>query len=45
MLGGMIRLEARHGAPEVPAAREASAGGCRLRAEVYDHLPRAQFIR
>lgn len=38
ILGGMIRLEARHGGPEVAAALEATARRVQVRAEVYDHL-------
>ncbi|WP_225648672.1 sensor histidine kinase [Bradyrhizobium australafricanum] len=38
ILGGMIRLEARHGGPEVAAALEATARRVQVMAEVYDHL-------
>jgi two-component sensor histidine kinase len=38
ILGGMIRLEARHGGPEVAAALEATARRLQVMAEVYDHL-------
>ena len=34
----MIRLEARHGGPEVAAALEATARRLQVMAEVYDHL-------
>lgn len=38
ILSGMIRLEARHGGPEVAAALEATARRLQVMAEVYDHL-------
>ncbi|MGY4259065.1 two-component sensor histidine kinase [Bradyrhizobium sp. USDA 4516] len=38
ILGGIIRLEARHGGPEVAAALEATARRVQVMAEVYDHL-------
>lgn len=38
ILSGMIRLEARHGGPEVVAALEATARRLQVMAEVYDHL-------
>ncbi len=38
ILGGMIRMEARHGGPEVGAALEATARRLQVMAEVYDHL-------
>lgn len=38
ILGGMIRLEARHGGPEVAAALEATARRLQVMAEAYDHL-------
>ena len=38
ILGGMIRLEARHGGPEVAAALESTARRLQVMAEVYDHL-------
>ncbi|WFU23624.1 sensor histidine kinase [Bradyrhizobium sp. CB1717] len=38
ILGGMIRLEARHGGPEVAAALETTARRLQVMAEVYDHL-------
>ncbi|WP_229180450.1 histidine kinase dimerization/phosphoacceptor domain -containing protein [Bradyrhizobium ivorense] len=37
ILSGMIRLEARHGGPEVMAALEATARRLQVMAEVYDH--------
>lgn len=36
ILGGMIRLEARHGRPEVAAALEATARRLQVMAEAYD---------
>lgn len=38
ILSGMIRLEARHGGPEVATALEATARRLQVMAEVYDHL-------
>ncbi len=38
ILGGMMRLEARHGSPEVAAAMEATARRLQVMAKVYDHL-------
>ncbi|PDT86050.1 histidine kinase [Bradyrhizobium sp. Y36] len=38
ILGGMIRLEARHGGSEVAAALEATARRLQVMAEAYDHL-------
>lgn len=38
ILGGMIRLEARHGGPEVATALEATARRVQVMAELYDHL-------
>lgn len=38
ILGGMIRMEARHGGPEVAAALEATARWLQVMAEVYDHV-------
>jgi two-component sensor histidine kinase len=38
ILGGMIRLEARHGGPEVAAALEATARRLQVMAEAYGHL-------
>lgn len=38
ILGGMMRLEARHGSAEVAAAMEATARRLQVMAEVYDHL-------
>ncbi|WP_271519495.1 sensor histidine kinase [Bradyrhizobium sp. CCBAU 53380] len=38
ILSGMIRLEARHGGPEVADALEATARRLQVMAEVYDHL-------
>lgn len=38
ILSGMIRLEARHGGPEVADALEATARRVQVMAEVYDHL-------
>ncbi|TWB03591.1 sensor histidine kinase [Bradyrhizobium stylosanthis] len=38
ILGGMIRLEARHGGPEVAAALQATSRRVQVMAEVYDHL-------
>ncbi len=45
ILGGMIRLEARHGGPEVAAALEATARRLQVMAEVYDHLSPRQDSR
>ncbi|WP_245473681.1 histidine kinase dimerization/phosphoacceptor domain -containing protein [Bradyrhizobium zhanjiangense] len=45
ILGGMIRLEARHGGPEVAAALEATARRLQVMAEVYDHLSLKQDSR
>ncbi len=45
ILGGMIRLEARHGGPEVGAALEATARRLQVMAEVYDHLSLKQDSR
>lgn len=45
ILGGMIRLEARHGGPEVAAALEATARRVQVMAEVYDHLAVKQESR
>ncbi|WP_234683696.1 sensor histidine kinase [Bradyrhizobium monzae] len=38
ILSGMIRLEARHGGPQVAPALEATARRLQVMAEVYDHL-------
>lgn len=38
ILGGMIRLEARHGGADAAAALEATARRLQVMAEVYDHL-------
>ncbi|MHC2336295.1 sensor histidine kinase [Bradyrhizobium sp. USDA 4454] len=43
ILGGMIRLEARHGGPEAAAALEATR--LQVMAEVYDHLSVKQDSR
>ncbi len=45
ILGGMIRLEARHGGPDVAAALEATARRLQVMAEVYDHLSLKQDLR
>ncbi|WFU45428.1 histidine kinase dimerization/phosphoacceptor domain -containing protein (plasmid) [Bradyrhizobium sp. CB82] len=45
ILGGMIRLEARHGSPELAAALEATARRLQVMAEVYDHLSVKQDSR
>jgi two-component system, sensor histidine kinase PdtaS len=45
ILSGMIRLEARHGGPEVAAALEATARRLQVMAEVYDHLAVKQELR
>ncbi|WP_407175388.1 sensor histidine kinase [Bradyrhizobium sp. STM 3562] len=45
ILGGMMRLEARHGGPEVAAALEATARRLQVMAEVYDHLSLKQDSR
>ncbi|MGY4629870.1 sensor histidine kinase [Bradyrhizobium sp. USDA 4486] len=45
ILGGMIRLEARHGGPEAAAALEATARRLQVMAEVYDHLSVKQDSR
>ncbi|GGI30832.1 sensor histidine kinase [Bradyrhizobium guangdongense] len=45
ILGGMIRLEARHGSPELASALEATARRLQVMAEVYDHLSVKQDSR
>lgn len=45
ILGGMIRLEARHGGPDVAAALEATSRRLQVMAEVYDHLSIKQDSR
>ncbi|WP_375762553.1 sensor histidine kinase [Bradyrhizobium sp. B025] len=45
ILGGMIRLEARHGGQEVAAALDATARRLQVMAEVYDHLSVKQDSR
>jgi len=45
ILGGMIRLEARHGSPELAAALEATTRRLQVMAEVYDHLSVKQDSR
>ena len=41
----MMRLEGRHGSPEVAAAMEATARRLQVMAEVYDHLAVKQELR
>ncbi|WP_228749647.1 sensor histidine kinase [Bradyrhizobium sp. BR 10261] len=45
ILGGMIRLQARHGGPEVESALESTARRLQVMAEVYDHLSPTQDSR
>jgi two-component system, sensor histidine kinase PdtaS len=45
ILGAMIRLEARHGGPELASALEATARRLQVMAEVYDHLSPKQDSR